>query len=194
MNEPHWQNTRTKQGGFGTNRFKCGYCDHRVAASEGYWCVGKYDSLDSTIAICPECNRPTYFERHQQTMPLPAFGEKVPNINDSNVEALYEEARGCTAHGSFTSAVMLCRKLLMHIAVQQGAEQNLSFVAYVEYLDAKGYVPPNGKDWVDQIRSKGNEANHEIRLMAPGDAKNMVRFSEMLLRFIYEMPNMLKDK
>ena len=40
---------------------------------------------------------------------------------------------------------------------------------------------------------QGNEANHEIRLMSVGDAENMVRFSEMLLRFIYEMPNMLGE-
>ena len=51
-------------------------------------------------------------------------------------------------------------------------------------------MPPNGKKWVDAIRQKGNEANHEIHLMGEKDARNIVRFSEMLLRFIYDMPNL----
>jgi hypothetical protein len=51
----------------------------------------------------------------------------------------------------------------MHIGVEQGA--------------AKGYVPPNGKAWVDVIRTKGNEANHQIQLMNAGDASCFSRSS-----------------
>jgi len=40
---------------------------------------------------------------------------------------------------------MLCRKLLMNLAVQQGALENQSFQSYVEYLDKHRFVPPNGK-------------------------------------------------
>ena len=87
---------------------------------------------------------------------------------------------------------MLCRKLLMNIAVQKGAEKNLTFAAYVNFLEAKGYVPPDGKEWVEVIRKKGNEANHEIELMSGTDARNLIRFSEMLLRFIYEMPALIE--
>jgi hypothetical protein len=53
------------------------------------------------------------------------------------------------------------------------------------------YVPPNGKQWVDHIRKKGNEATHEIALMSEADAKELLVFLEMLLRFIYELPNMI---
>ncbi len=77
----------------------------------------------------------------------------------------------------------------MNVAVQQGAPNNLTFQAYVGHLDQKGFVPPNGKKWVDEIRQKGNEANHEVHLMTENDAQRIIRFSEMLLRFIYEMPN-----
>ena len=60
---------------------------------------------------------------------------------------------------------------------------------YVEYLSNKGYVPPNGRGWVDHIRKKGNEANHEIVLMKKEDAEELILFSEMLLKFIFEFPN-----
>jgi hypothetical protein len=189
--KPRWRNT---EGGFASKDYQCAYFGRDVSASEGYWCIGEYDSLDHTVAICPKCNAPTYFERHSTQIPSPPFGESVPFINDGKIEAIYEEARRCTSHGAFTGAVMLCRKLLMNLAVQQGAPENQSFQSYVEYLDKHGFVPPNGKKWVDAIRKRGNDANHEIELMTPKDAHNIIRFSEMLLRFIYEMPNMLEDE
>lgn len=59
---------------------------------------------------------------------------------------------------------------------------------YVEYLATKGYVPPHGHGWVDHIRKKGNEANHDIVLMTEADARDLLGFAEMLLKFIYEVP------
>jgi len=106
-----------------------------------------------------------------------------------DVESLYEETRKCTSAGAHTAAVLACRKILMHIAVDQKAKEGLSFLDYVEYLANNGFVPPNGKRWVDHIRKKGNEANHEIALMSQDDAKDLVSFAEMLLKFIYEFPN-----
>lgn len=79
----------------------------------------------------------------------------------------------------------------MNIAVAEGAEANKSFVHYVEYLSEKNFIPPNGKGWVDYIRKRGNEANHEIALMSETDASALVGFVEMLLRFIYEMPSLV---
>jgi Domain of unknown function (DUF4145) len=74
-------------------------------------------------------------------------------------------------------------------AVAQGAPENQTFMAYVEHLAASGYVPPHGKGWVDHIRKKGNEANHEIVLMEKDDAQELISFVEMLLKFIYEFPS-----
>lgn len=77
----------------------------------------------------------------------------------------------------------------MNIGVAQGAKEGDTFIKYVEFLAKEGYVPPNGKAWVDHIRKKGNEANHEIVLMSKTDADELVLFIEMLLKFIYEFPN-----
>jgi len=77
----------------------------------------------------------------------------------------------------------------MHIAVQKGAEEGKPFTAYVEHLAAKGYVPPDGTAWVDYIRKKGNEANHEIHLVYQQDAEILIGFVEMLLKLIYEFPS-----
>jgi hypothetical protein len=90
--------------------------------------------------------------------------------------------------------VLASRKILMHIAVEKGAEEGKPFLSYVEYLASKGYVPPDGKSWVDHIRSKANEANHEIALMEPADAEDLITFVEMLLKFIYEFPSKVSKR
>ena len=82
----------------------------------------------------------------------------------------------------------------MNIAVEKGAKKGESFLFYVSYLADKGYVPPNGKSWVDHIRTKGNEAAHEIELMSQDDATELIQFAEMLLKFIYEFPSKIPTK
>lgn len=77
----------------------------------------------------------------------------------------------------------------MNIAVAQGASEGKKFIDYVNYLAENGYVPPNGKGWVDHIRKKGNEATHEIIVMTQSDAEELISFAEMLLKFIYEFPS-----
>jgi hypothetical protein len=72
--------------------------------------------------------------------------------------------------------------------VQEGAEENLKFIEYVNWLESKNYFPPKGKTWIDIIRSKGNEATHEILPMSQEDAKQVLTFTEMLLKFVYEFP------
>jgi hypothetical protein len=109
----------------------------------------------------------------------------------ADIAALYNEARNCMAVHSYTAAVLICRKLLMNIAVSQKAKENQAFIHYVDYLASQGYVPPNGRTWVDRIRTKGNEATHEIKLMSQPDAEELLSFTEMLLKFVYEFPGKL---
>ncbi|MEX0983670.1 MAG: DUF4145 domain-containing protein [Actinomycetota bacterium] len=130
---------------------------------------------------------PTLFIRNVKQFPGVAPGGGIEGVPQAVGEA-YEEARDAMAAGSNTASVLMSRKLLMNIAVAQGADEGKTFVEYVEHLAKDGYVPPNGKGWVDHIRSKGNEATHEVKIMSAEDAKELITFTEMLLRFIYEFP------
>ena len=82
----------------------------------------------------------------------------------------------------------------MHIAVSKGAPEGQSFVSYVKYLADSHYVAPDAGDWVDHIRNKGNEANHEIVAMTKEDAEELIDFSAMLLKVIFEFPAAAKRK
>lgn len=81
----------------------------------------------------------------------------------------------------------------MHVAVQKGAKAGESFASYVEYLRDKHYIPPDGEAWVDHIRKKGNEANHEIVLKSRDEAEELIQFTEILLKTIYEMPARIRN-
>ncbi len=164
--------------------YTCGHCGKVVATPNGSFAS---DAAYCSIRICPHCTRPTYFEGPNQ-LPGVAPGSEVANV-PADVDALYREARNCIAVGSNTASVLACRKLLMHLAVTQGAKPGDSFVSYIDYLAGKGYVPPNGQSWVDHIRKKGNEANHDIKIMSKPDAEELIVFAEMLLKFMFEFPS-----
>jgi hypothetical protein len=172
-------------------KYTCFFCDSLVASDKGYYSGG-----GQIIYICPNCTNPTYFLRdqlRQNQYPSPAFGNRVDSV-PKEVADLYAEVRACTTANAFTAAVLACRKILMHIAVEKGDSAGKTFLEYIEYLSSKGFVPPNGEEWVDHIRQKGNEANHEIVLMSSEDAKDLITFIEMLLKFIYEFPNKIKKQ
>jgi hypothetical protein len=58
----------------------------------------------------------------------------------------------------------------------------------------EGHIPPKAAAWVDHIRDKSNDANHEINLMGREDAEQLIKFSEMLLRIMYEYPAEVADQ
>jgi hypothetical protein len=169
--------------------YVCSYCNAQVTSDMGWYVFGDA----RRIWLCPR-GHPTYFDLQGSQHPSPIFGRSIDNIPSEQVNSLYEEARRCVSVQAYTSAVLACRKLLMNIAVDKGAPSGKSFMDYVEYLAAKNYVPPDGKEWVDHIRKKGNEATHEILLMSKDDAEALIEFTEMLLKFVYEFPARVKSR
>lgn len=179
-----------------TKSFICGYCGDKVSSNRGYR-IGEHEDGSGNqkggVFVCPNCEGPTFITPQGEMLPSQTIGNSVAYV-PSDLNALYEEARRCTSHSSYTGCVLLCRKMLMNIAVAQGAKPGQRFIEYVNYLSDKGYTPPNGKQWVDHIRKKGNEANHEITLMNLNDAQELLAFTEMLLKFIYEFPGIISKQ
>jgi Domain of unknown function (DUF4145) len=177
-------------------RFVCGYCGCAVASERG-WAAQPRGSTGRFVAfvhICPLCMKPTFFDPDGSQTPGVVFGNAVRDVPEKRISDLYDEARKATGAGSYTASVLCCRKVLMHIAVSKGAKAGESFVSYVEYLAVNNYIPPDARDWVDHIRKKSNEANHEILIMSEDDAQELISFIEMLLKVIFEFPAAIKRK
>ena len=185
-----WYNTSD----LSSRGWTCGYCGKEVGGSVGY---RRYDGKDRSrlIYICPHCENPTAFVSDEfglyRQYPGAVTGGSVDSL-PSSVESLYGEVRRCVQYTAYTAAVLAMRKLLMHVAVDKGAEPDGSFKSYVDFLEDEHWVPPNGKEWVDAIRKSGNEATHEIAISTEEDARQLLDFTEMLLKIAYEFPSKIR--
>src|SRR5262245_13939554 len=187
MNDIRWDQTRNSEI---PRKYTCGHLGKFAPAHQHYLAI----PLDASntqhrhIFICPNCDQPTYFpSEYGPQVPGAPFGNDVAHL-PYGVEQLYREARRCMTIEAHAAAVLLCRKILMHVAVGVGADGGQNFTEYLDYLNSRGYLTTQNKGWVDHIRQKGNNANHKIDPLYRKDAEDLINFTEMLLRLVYEFP------
>ncbi|MDU5111212.1 MAG: DUF4145 domain-containing protein [Clostridium sp.] len=173
--------------------YTCYNCGKTISSKEGYNCSesGYNKGENGKIYICHICKRPTYFLFDEQ-IPGELYGEEINHL-PSDINNAYNEARKCFSVSAYTSSVLCCRKILMHIACEKGAKEGKGFVEYINYLDDNGYIPPDGKMWVDSIRKLGNSATHKLENKTDKEAQLAIKFTSMLLRIIYEFPKLLEN-
>lgn len=191
-----WRNT-TKMAP--AMQYLCGYCGHQVGSEQGFFACQDVDEDDPgphpwvNAMVCPVCNGLTIITGTGEQFPRNPPGSPVKHLPD-DLARLYEEARQCAGAGAYTGSVMVCRKILMNLAVAEGAGKDLRFIEYVDYLTKKVIVPQRARGWIDHIRHCGNEATHELAVMSADDATRLLRFVELLLRMLHEYPNMVPIK
>ncbi|MBI4062355.1 hypothetical protein HY410_00375 [Candidatus Gottesmanbacteria bacterium] len=137
----------------------CGHCGNQVGSNKGYW----HQDNHGYIYICSTCGMPTYMYSNIQ-IPGPISGRNINHLPE-NVDTIYKEMREDIKNSAYTSAVLLGRKLIMHLAVDvAGAEEGKTFVNYVEHLKGSGYIPPNGDKALEFMRKIGNEKIMKLKL------------------------------
>lgn len=169
-------------------RITCGWCDSIISPNKGYFVKSDYPNSPEVgyIYICPNCNQIILYKSFQnRVFPLCKFGKNINKLPEQ-VSAIYNEIRECYSIGAFTSIGLLGRKLLMHVAVQEGAEEDKAFLYYVNYLNDNGYVPKKSKHLLEFLRSQGNDANHFVQILQKEEAEKIISFIELILTFIYE--------
>ncbi|MBT2495073.1 DUF4145 domain-containing protein [Microbacterium sp. ISL-59] len=118
---------------------------------------------------------------------------RVPAGLPGEEAKVWDEIRECLGVGAYTAAVMLCRKLLMHVAVahglpaKDGKDRAPNFTQCVDHLVVEGIVTKRMEPWIDRIREVGNEANHEISPVGKDAALDVATFTQKLLELAYEM-------
>lgn len=173
--------------------FRCGHCGQGVSPILGlhksqHVVQAGTLTFSRDFRICPECEMVTTFKKNGQ-FPGPLQGEnfKAPRANAevTKTVALYNEARIAVSHNSPSCAILMFRKLLMHIAVEQGAEQNRSFLDYVEYLKTNGVVGKPQHTILDRIRKEGNVENHAIVRASEEAANDLLTLVTLLIKSVY---------
>src|SRR5581483_10478086 len=129
----------------------CGNCGEKVAASIAgtnplgglpYW------------LICPVCADGSVVVKSGAVYPAAPAGGRVKNL-PADVEQAWREARTAHAVAAYTAAEIMCRKILMHLAVGvASAKAGESFAVYIDALDKAGYISTGLKPTVDMIRQR----------------------------------------
>ncbi|MGN7977422.1 DUF4145 domain-containing protein [Microbacterium sp. 22195] len=116
-----------------------------------------------------------------------------------DVAAAWDEVRSCLGVGANTSAVLVARKILLHVAVGFGlAAKNErgrapDFAEAIAHLETEGLITRRMKPWVDRIRQVGNSATHELPAITEAEASDVASFTEQLLKLAYEMDHLMSQ-
>lgn len=118
--------------------------------------------------------------------PPPLEGESFnPQNQPSDVQdivTLYDESRRALCRGAPSCAVLMFRKLLLHIAVQKGAKKGNHFIEFVEYLKKEKIVGKPQYELLDRIKEAGNVENHEIRRATLEEASDLLDLVTLLVK------------
>lgn len=170
--------------------YVCGHCGQQtsgaVVAVYPVNAAGVMEMHPVLWLCCTACGMGSVKNGTSAVVPSVPFGPSIQGL-PQDVKTAYSEARQCLGANAPTAAELMCRKILMHIAVDKGARERDTFKHYIEFLENAGYVTPPMKRWVELIKDNGNESNHLLAAPDRKRAESTVMFTAELLRLVYEM-------
>jgi len=168
--------------------YTCGHCGRMVS---GF--IIAYRNSDYWL-MCPLCDCGTVLNKSYSLgyqCPSPSYGPDLEGLPD-RIDEAYQEVRRSMSARAYNGAELLCRRILMHIAVDKGANEGESFVSYIDHIESQGFITPPMKPWVDLIRQHGNDATHTLDEPDEERARHTVGFTAELLRIVYTMDHQAK--
>lgn len=194
-------------------RRNCPHCPAEHVAFEVKWAENArgYANTWNCIAICGACNKPICFmarARHPSNNPAPTAingdiepthevaqvwptraPSSAPNHASPSVTRRYLEGEDAFRRGNWNSAVAMYRSAL-DIATKgmEGVPAGQTFFKRLEWMDQNHLITPDIRSWADHVRIEGNAALHDPDDFAQDDAKALRFFTEMFLRYVFELP------
>ncbi len=172
-----------------SKKFICWNCNNMVASQYGYMTKNGL----SHIYICPHCRAPHVEDENNVEIPGVLPGKSIQRL-PKEIETVYEETRNCIAAGAYTATVMILRKILMNLAVEEGAKEGDSFAHYVDYLCENGFVHRRQHEQAKRIQRLGNDVNHKIESRTKEDALELLNLVQLILINNYEQADELVKK
>jgi len=169
--------------------YKCARCERDVSGAVVAYTSSEGDTV--RWLQCTICGDGAVQRIDKNIYPGVAFGVKLEGLPEE-VELAYTEARNCMAVDAYVACELICRKILMCVAVEKGAKEGESFSSYLTYLSGKGFITDAMMGWVEIIKKNGNKATHKIERVDKERAESTIMFTAELLRIVYEMDFMAK--
>jgi hypothetical protein len=138
---------------------------------------------------CPGCGEGSVRKLNSDVIYPGARPGRLLQHLPPDVNQAWDEARSAYSVGAYTAAEIMCRKILMHLAVDKAnAQSGKQFIQYVDELENAGYITTGLKPVVDQIRKRGNVANHDLPASSREESLATLKITEHLLEAVYELP------
>jgi len=129
---------------------KCGNCLTNTSLSNYEFAVAvaldiEDDEENYIMAVCPNCK---YFTINNLDTDEPislvlnssVHNEIINKIFDEFLKKLFLEFNQAYSYNLNSAATLLARKILMHIAVSEGAKENENFVYYINYIAEQNLI------------------------------------------------------
>jgi len=186
------QHISANSGPDGFHPFNCGHCGaYNAGPVVAKVTSGMPNVLHRPVWVrCSGCGEPSAIDTTGVIHPGNALGVTVEGL-PPDVASTYNEARRSLSAGAPTGCELVCRKLLMHVAVDKcNAKAGGSFESYVAALEKSEYITAPMRKWVDLIRQHANEATHQLPTPTTERAEGTLMFTAELLRIVYEMDHL----
>jgi len=118
----------------------------------------------------------------------------APDHTPGPVKARYLEGEDAFSRKKWNSAVAMYRSAL-DIATKgmDGVPPNATFFHRLIWLHENHAITPDIRSWADHVRVEGNAALHDPDEFSEGDAKALRFFTEMFLRYVFELPGAVRE-
>lgn len=130
-----------------------------------------------------------------KVLPWP-LGEPEPSKRwPDQVQRFWKQAVKSANSEVWDAASVMARSALQVALRQQGATGR-TLKDEIDDLAMKGLLPPSMQEWATEVRLLGNEAAHpELETMPaePQDIKDAIKFLDVLLYQIYDVPADIKE-
>jgi hypothetical protein len=129
-------------------------------------------------------------------LPWP-IGKAEPSENwPGAVQNYWIQAKNSLRGENWDAATVMARSALQ-IAVRDRGAEGKSLKAEIEDLASKGVLQPLMKEWSDEVRELANDSAHPNpkanKPTDPQDARDIVRFLDFLLLYLYDLPKDISD-
>ena len=124
--------------------------------------------------------------------PRPETPDAPPHL-PNNVRTYYLEAVENVRSGPNAAGAMFRKALdvgLRHVA----PEANGRLVGRIDSAAKAGKITPDLAEWAHHIRLEGNDASHDEDPFTREEAKDLHRFTELVMMYFFSLPGMLKER
>lgn len=196
-------------------RRNCPHCPAEHVAFELRWSEPFTVGVWNCSAVCGACRRPICFvavrqSPHNNAPPNGHNGDIEPlwNVNEiwptrtapdspphtpGPVARRFLEGEDAFSRAKWNSAVAMYRSALDIAAKGMEGVEGGTFFARLAWLHEHHRITPDVRAWADVVRVEGNAALHDPEEFSEDDAKALRFFTEMFLRYVFELPGEVRD-